>query len=234
MAADDIKFVAYVGQILRGSMIPGWMSADLAAMLYDLDPRIAQESIVSPEITLRALNWFPPHKTRVVILGQDPYPQPGKATGLCFGVDNTWATSTNYIPDSSIANIQQELADDTTETLNNLSLEHWASQGVLMLNTRLSVAANKPMSHADLGWEPITSYLLHKATHEQPTVVVAWGAEARRFAERSVQDKKNTVIITSAHPCRRSASRGFFGSKPFSMVNTILKEMGHAAITWGG
>lgn len=232
----DLSLESFIAALHRAPMIPGWMNAELGALLHKLDPRVAKETILPPEKTLRCLSFFPIHSTKVVILGQDIYPQPGKATGLCFGVDSEWAARTKYVPDSSIANIQAELATDTGETLTNLTLEHWARQGILMLNTRLSVAAGAPMSHARMGWEAVTSNILNRATKlaEKPVVVVAWGAEARRFAEQHVHDKQRNTIITSAHPCRRSASRGFFDSRPFSAVNAFVEEAGHAPIIWGG
>ncbi len=235
-AKPDLSQSIYANKVLSGPMVPGWLNTETAALFHDLDPRIAKESIIAPEKTLRALSFFPIHRTKVIILGQDPYPQPGKATGLCFGVNSEWARTTNYVPDSSIANIAKEMATDVSETLTNLSLEHWARQGVLMLNTRLSVAEGAPMSHAGLGWEKITGTILERATFltDKPVVVIAWGAEARRFAERNVVEGRGHVIITSAHPCRKSASRGFFGSRPFSATNALLKERDHAPISWGG
>ena len=234
-AKPDFTQSIYANKVLGGPMVPGWLDSATQGLFHELDPRVAKESIIAPEKTLRSLSFFPIHRTKVVILGQDPYPQPGKATGLCFGVDADWSRKTNYVPDSSIANIVKELSDDTGETLTNLSLDHWARQGVLMLNTRLSVAEGKPMSHAGLGWEEITGTILERVTFltSKPVVVIAWGAEARRFAERHVIKNRGHVIITSAHPCRKSASRGFFGSKPFSSANALLKERDHAPISWG-
>lgn len=162
---------------------------------------------------------------KVVILGQDPYPRPVHPIGRSFAVPY----DTDPLP-SSLANISKELKADTGEDLGDVTLHHWISQGVMMLNTRLSVA-DSPMSHAHLKWETLTGEILRLLDErDTPMVVVAWGAEARKFAKRYV---KHNPIITSAHPCKLSASRGFFGSRPFSTVNRILSGFGQAPINWG-
>lgn len=198
-----------------------------------MDPKVLESAKPAANLIFRAVAEMMPMSVRVVILGQDVYPTPGKAVGRAFALSPAWVKETDYVPHSTIANIIKELKDDTGEDLSDLSLQHWVDQGVLLINTRLTVG-DAPMSHAKLGWEPVVGDLLKTATSQaRPVVVVAWGAEARKFAEKYVNDKKRNIIITSAHPCRRSAARGFFGSKPFSMVNDLLKEVGQEPIRWG-
>lgn len=198
-----------------------------------MDPKVLESAKPASNLIFRALAEMMPLSVKVVVLGQDVFPTPGKAIGRAFAISAAWVKATNYVPHSTVENIIRELKDDTGEDLGDLSLQHWVDQGVLLLNTRLTVG-EAPMSHAKLGWEPVVGELLRVATSlPKPVVVVAWGAEARKFAERYVNDKKRNIIITSAHPCRRSAARGFFGSKPFSMVNDLLKEVGHEPIRWG-
>lgn len=173
-----------------------------------------------------ALHLTPYEATRVVILGQDPYHGPRQAHGLCFSVRRGVA-----VP-PSLANIHKELAADLgIAAPGHGSLEHWARQGVLLLNTTLTVRAGQAASHQGHGWETFTDEVL-RAVNTKPhrVVFILWGSSARR--KKSLIDARHTVI-ESAHPSPLSAHQGFFGSRPFSRTNTALVEAGLPPIDWG-
>jgi uracil-DNA glycosylase len=178
-----------------------------------------------PEV-FAALHLTPYAATRVVILGQDPYHGPKQAHGLCFSVRQGVA-----IP-PSLANIYTELRADlgiTTPTHGNL--EAWARQGVLLLNTTLTVRAGQAASHQGKGWETFTDEVLKTVNgKDQRVVFILWGAAARR--KKSLIDLTRHVVIESAHPSPLSAHNGFFGSRPFSRTNAALQEAGLDPIDW--
>ena len=162
----------------------------------------------------------------MVILGQDPYHEPGQAHGLCFSVKP-------HVPiPPSLVNIYKELEDDIGCYIpNNGYLEKWARQGVLMLNTVLTVRAHQANSHKDIGWEQFTDAAIRVlADQDRPMVFVLWGKPAQRKREMIYNPKH--LILESAHPSPLSAYRGFFGSRPFSKINEYLKENGLAPIDW--
>jgi uracil-DNA glycosylase len=212
------------------SPIPaGW--SDLPFFHEDF-PRIAgalaQDGrlILPPhERRFHALILTPPDAARVVILGQDPYPTPGHAMGLAFSVN----PDVRPLP-ASLRNIFKELADDTGDRLPNGDLSGWARQGVLLLNTHLSVPAGQPAGHARLGWERLTAQVLDRVSR-RPTAFVLWGKPAQ--AQRRHIRPGDHLILESVHPSPLSASRGFFGTKPFSRVNDWLRARGEAPIDWG-
>lgn len=164
--------------------------------------------------------------TRVVIMGQDPYHGPEQAHGLCFSVPDGLAKKP-----PSLVNILKELKDDVGVELASGSLEGWARQGVLLLNTTLTVRASKAGSHRRQGWETFTDAVI-SALHQkdQRVVFILWGKEAQR--KKKLIRNPNHRVIESAHPSPRSAYRGFFGSKPFSRTNALLEEVGLAPIDW--
>jgi uracil-DNA glycosylase len=173
-----------------------------------------------------ALHLTPYADTRVMILGQDPYHGPGQAHGLCFSVRRGVA-----VP-PSLRNIFAELRDDLgVEPPGHGCLEAWARQGVLLLNTTLTVRAGAAASHQGKGWERFTDQVI-RAVNAKPTpvVFVLWGASARRKLE--LIDSTRHTVIESAHPSPLSASNGFFGSRPFSRINAALEVAGHAPIDW--
>lgn len=162
----------------------------------------------------------------VVILGQDPYHGPNQAHGLCFSVRRGVSAP------PSLVNIFQELHDDLGCTIpGHGNLEHWARQGVLLLNAVLTVRAGQANSHKDRGWETFTDAVL-QAVNARPdrVVFVLWGAYARKKA--SLIDAGRHVIIQSAHPSPLSAHNGFFGSRPFSKINAALRAAGKPEIDW--
>jgi uracil-DNA glycosylase len=164
--------------------------------------------------------------TRVVILGQDPYHGPRQAHGLCFSVRRGVA-----IP-PSLANVHTELHSDlAVPTPTHGNLEAWALQGVLLLNTTLTVRAGQAASHQGKGWEVFTDEVLRIVDAlPHPVVFVLWGASARK--KTALIDTSRHVVIESAHPSPLSAHNGFFGSKPFSRTNAALRTAGFAEIDW--
>jgi uracil-DNA glycosylase len=155
----------------------------------------------------------------VVILGQDPYHGLGEAHGLSFSVHN------NVKMPPSLLNIFKELYSDLKIKRTNSDLTDWAKQGVLLLNSIMTVEKDKPLSHKDKGWEIFTDTIIKKLNErEEPIVFVLWGSFAR--SKKEFITNKNHYIIESAHPSPLSASRGFLGSKPFSKINNFLSKRG--------
>ena len=173
-----------------------------------------------------ALELTPYDQARVVILGQDPYHGPGQAHGLAFSVRPV------VRPPPSLRNIFKELRDDLGCRIpNNGYLVPWAEQGVLLLNTVLTVREGEPNSHRGKGWEKFTDSVISRVGHkEDPTVFVLWGANAGKKTE--LIDTERHTIVQSVHPSPLSAKRGFFGSRPFSQVNEALRRAGKPAIDW--
>jgi uracil-DNA glycosylase len=173
-----------------------------------------------------AFEKTPFDKVKVVILGQDPYHEPGQAHGLCFSVNDGIA-----LP-PSLQNIYKELQDDlgiTPPASGNL--ERWAKQGVLLLNATLTVRAHQAGSHQNKGWEEFTDAVVHRIAEEKKHVVfILWGAYAQR--KGAFIDTWNHLVIKSAHPSPLSVYRGFFGSRPFSKANNYLAETGQTPIEW--
>ena len=173
-----------------------------------------------------AFHLTPLHAVKVVILGQDPYHNDGQAHGLCFSVK----PDVDIPP--SLVNIYQELHDDLgCYVPNNGYLTKWASQGVLMLNTVLTVRAHQANSHRGMGWEEFTDAAIRILDEQdRPMVFILWGSPAQK-KEKMLHNPKH-LILKAPHPSPLSAYRGFFGSKPFSRTNDFLKEDGLEPIDW--
>jgi uracil-DNA glycosylase len=187
------------------------------------------ESTVFPpaQDVYAALDLTSFESTKVVILGQDPYHGNGQAHGLSFSV-----RANTPIP-PSLRNIFQELFTDVAiQRQQNGDLTEWARQGVLLLNTTLTVREGEPGSHQEHGWQHITDTVI-SALNEKTTrvVFVLWGAHARK--KKILITQTHHVVIESAHPSPLSAHRGFFGSKPFSQINSALEGAGLSPINWG-
>ena len=173
---------------------------------------------------LRALDSTPLNKVSVVILGQDPYHGPNEANGLAFSVPN------NIKIPPSLRNIFKELENDIGFPPTSGDLSPWARQGVLLLNTSLSVRHKKPASHSHIGWQNFTDKVISTVSSQQAFVVfILWGEHAK--SKQNLIDSRHAVI-TSAHPSPLSAYRGFFGSKPFSRTNKLLSDNGITPIQW--
>ena len=188
----------------------------------------AQTEVYPPrEKLFAALNTTPPEQVRVVILGQDPYHEPGQAHGLSFSVEPGVT-----IP-KSLNNIYKELEADLGLTAPQTGcLLPWAEHGVLLLNSVLTVEAHKAGSHRKFHWERFTDQVI-RATNAlpQPIAVVLWGNFAIKKAPL-IQSDAPRLVLTSAHPSPLSAYRGFFGSRPFSKINAFLTENGEMPIPW--
>lgn len=189
--------------------------------------RERRDSEVFPPVyqVFRALSLTPLEKVSVVILGQDPYHTPKAANGLAF------STSGQKIP-PSLRNIYKELESDVGLTVpKHGDLTQWAIQGVLLLNTVLTVRSGEPRSHADVGWEAFTDAVVAAVSaSEQHCVFVLWGNDAR--SKKNLIHRENNSVVESVHPSPLSASRGFFGSKPFSEVNRLLISQDCTPIDW--
>ena len=173
-----------------------------------------------------ALHYTAYADTKVVILGQDPYHGEGQAHGLSFSV------LPGVEPPPSLLNIFKELADDLGCTIpNNGCLKPWAEQGVLLLNTVLTVRAHQAASHQGKGWEQFTDKIIELLNaREKPMAFILWGAPARR--KKAMITNPQHFIVESPHPSPLSAFRGFFGSRPFSKVNSFLESTGQEPINW--
>jgi len=178
----------------------------------------------------RALDLTPLDKVRVVILGQDPYHGEGQAHGLCFSVQR------GVRPPPSLVNIYKEMKTDLgIDPPRHGNLTHWAEQGVLLLNSVLTVEMGKAASHQKRGWEQFTDAVIELvARQERPVVFILWGAYAQKkaaFVKDTSQGGRH-LVIRSAHPSPLSAHNGFLGSRPFSRANAFLMEHGETPIDW--
>lgn len=194
----------------------GWPA--IAARLRDRD------WLPGPGRVFAALALTPPAAARVVILGQDPYPTPGHANGLAFSV-----TPETALP-RSLKNIFAEMRDDIGAAPPNGDLSGWARQGVLLLNTALSVLPGQAGAHATWGWDRLARQAVARAQAERPLAFVLWGAHAQKAVAGLPRDCD--LVIATAHPSPLSARRGFFGSRPFSRVNDWLCARGEAPVDW--
>lgn len=223
---------------MEGLMSPDWAAAlapvrdELRNVLEFVAAEAAGGHMIlpSPSNILRAFRQ-PMAKVKILVVGQDPYPTPGHAVGLSFSVNR----KTRPIP-RSLANIFSELeADLGLPPRVHGDLTHWADQGVLLLNRLLSVRAGAAGSHRGKGWEAITATAISALSERQvadgskaPLVAILWGKDAD-----SVRPLLgDTPVLASAHPSPLSASRGFFGSRPFSRANSLLQEQGADPVNW--
>ena len=196
---------------------------DVKQLLQTIQQRRKDVNIFpSQDVILRAIDQTPLKDVKVVIVGQDPYHQPGQADGLAF--------SSNSIP-KSLHNIFKELQSDLGITPPATGrLDGWAKQGVLLLNRILSVEENKPLAHQGLGWEDITNEVIRHVSNINPFVVfILWGSYAQEVI--SLIDPRH-LILSSPHPSPLSSYRGFFGSKPFSKANQALIDHQLRPIAW--
>lgn len=178
-----------------------------------------------PKNIFNAFNLCPLPDVKVVIIGQDPYHEPGQAHGLCFSV----LPPTPVPP--SLVNIYREIESDLGRpSATHGDLTAWARQGVLLLNSTLTVAAHRAASHAGHGWEQFTDAVIRAVAHRDNIVYMLWGASAQRKAE--FVDPARNLILKSAHPSPLSVYRGFFGNHHFSRANQYLIQHGKTPIEW--
>jgi uracil-DNA glycosylase len=215
-----------------GLVDPGWAKAlepvapDLAALGDRLRAEVAAGRPYLPagDRVLRAFQR-PLTDVRVLIVGQDPYPTPGHPIGLSFAVDR----HVRPLP-RSLSNIYQELeADLGVPRAPHGDLSAWSDQGVMLLNRVLTVAPGQPASHRGWGWERVTEHAIRTLVDRGgPLVAILWGRDAANLRPLL----GSTPIVESAHPSPLSASRGFFGSRPFSRANALLAEQGAGPVDW--
>lgn len=194
---------------------------------YALAREYKQYKVYPPKEELfSALKLTPYNRTRVVILGQDPYHGAGQAHGLSFSVK----PGVRIPP--SLRNIYTELHEDMGVSVpNHGSLLHWAEEGVLLLNAVLTVREGQPNSHKGLGWETFTDAVMEKLNERQePLVFILWGSHAQQ--KGAYIDRSRHLVIQSPHPSPFSAHRGFLGSRPFSRANQYLESHGLQGIDW--
>ncbi|MFS0712574.1 uracil-DNA glycosylase [Microbacterium sp. 2P01SA-2] len=215
-----------------GLIAPDWAEAlqPVAADIASMGERLRAETaagrgyLPAGDRVLRAFER-PMADVRVLIVGQDPYPTPGHPIGLSFAVD----AHVRPLP-RSLGNIYRELESDLDiAPASHGDLSAWSDQGVLLLNRVLTVAPGAPASHRGWGWERVTEHAIRAlVARDQPLVAILWGKDAATL-EPILGD---TAIVASPHPSPLSASRGFFGSRPFSRANELLAERGGAPIDW--
>ena len=189
----------------------------------------AHTAVFPPEADVfHAFSLTPPERVRVVILGQDPYHEPGQANGLAFSV------SRGVKLPPSLQNIYKELeADLGVPAAKSGDLTSWAQQGVFLLNTVLSVRAHAANSHKDFGWQSFTDAVIAAlAELPQPVAFVLWGAQAQKKAALVEKSPYPRLVLQSPHPSPLSAYRGFFGSRPFSQINAFLVSYGFSPVDW--
>lgn len=200
-----------------------------AALMQRVDEAYRTGTVYPPRQELfAAFRLTPPERVRVVILGQDPYHEPGQANGLSFSV----APGVRLPP--SLRNIFEELRTDCGVTPpDSGDLTPWAEQGVFLLNSSLSVQAGAAGSHRSFGWQTFTDAVAASlAGLPQPVAFILWGAHAQKKAAIAQSSSYPRLVLQSPHPSPLSAYRGFFGSRPFSAVNEFLVQHGEAPVRW--
>ena len=198
-----------------------WQNLVDTSALDQISHKLAGEFIPRSSDIFKAFECDP-NLIKIIILGQDPYPNPARATGLAFSVPET----TNTLP-ASLKNIFLELKSDLGVDRKSGDLSDWAAQGVFLLNTCLTVLPNDPLAHTKIGWQQFTeSIIAHLSKRE--VIGILWGNHAQRMNHYFAKEDR----LTSVHPSPLSAYRGFFGSKPFSKSNKRLVEKGLKPIQW--
>nr|WP_241865390.1 uracil-DNA glycosylase [Paracoccus salsus] len=199
---------------------------DWPAIRARLDGLAGPDWIPGEDRLFAALEATTPQQVRVVVLGQDPYPTPGHANGLAFSVASHIA-----LP-RSLSNIFTELRDDLGSAPVTGDLSPWARQGVLLLNTSLSVTPGCAGAHAGWGWDRLARQAVATSQAHGPVAFLLWGAQARKAV--AGLPRPQDLVIATAHPSPLSARRGFFGSRPFSRINDWLSARGDRPIDWTG
>ena len=224
IATDSIKLHPSWLEPLRGEFDADYMAA-LKRFLVAEKERGRQ---IYPKASewFRALDLTPLDKVRVVILGQDPYHGPGQAHGLCFSVKH------GIQPPPSLINIYKELDSDLgIRPARHGFLEHWAVQGVLLLNSVLTVEMGRAASHRERGWERFTDAIIREINaRPEPVVFILWGSYAQKKA--AFVDTSRHLVLKAPHPSPLSAHSGFFGCKHFSKANAFLESRGLSPIDW--
>lgn len=225
IAAMDVKIEPSWKEVLKNEFTKPYF---LQIVTFLKTEKAAGKTIYPPgPLIFNAFNQTPFNKTRVVIIGQDPYHGPGQAHGLSFSVPN------GIKPPPSLVNIFKEIQTDIGVAMPQGygNLTKWAEQGVLLLNAALTVRANEPFSHANFGWADFTNAVIEKISAEKEGVVfLLWGKFAQE--KQLLIDETKHFVLKAAHPSPFSAHAGFFGCKHFSKTNEILVKQGAAPIDW--
>lgn len=218
----DLKQLGAWAPLLREELDAPYFSA----LMRSVRDAYEKTAVFPPESEVfSAFSATPPARVRVVILGQDPYHEPGQAHGLAFSVRR----GVRLPP--SLVNISKELQADLGAKLSSGCLLPWAEQGVLLLNSVLTVESGRANSHRDLGWQRFTDAAVAAiARLPQPVAFVLWGAQAQKKASAANASPFPRLVLEAPHPSPLSAYRGFFGSRPFSKINTFLLENGEEPI----
>lgn len=204
-----------------------YQSANFQQLQTYIENEYASQTVYPPQDKLyQALKNTPYHQVTTVILGQDPYHGPNQANGMSFSIDDITA---KFPP--SLRNIFKELESDLGISRSNTDLSDWAAQGVLLLNTVLSVRQGQAGSHRGHGWEEFTDAIIRELnTKDEQVIFVLWGNDAKK--KQALITNEQHKVITGVHPSPLSANRGFFGSKPFSQINRYLLDAGKEEINW--
>ena len=193
--------------------------------LLEKEKKLGKEIFPSTENIFRALELVSPEDVKIVVVGQDPYHDINQANGLAFSVNEN-----NIIP-PSLKNIYREIERDlNSKTLQTGDLTQIAKQGVLFLNSALTVEAHKPGSHLNIGWQEITDSIISLLSSEKNIVFMLWGNFAQ--SKEKLIDLNSNLVLKTSHPSPLSAYRGFIGSRPFSKSNKFLKSKGKKTIDW--
>ncbi len=225
MEADRIKLESSWKNRLLGEFAKPYMLSLRQFLAEEIGQRHKVVFPKGPEY-FAALDLTPFEQVKVVVLGQDPYHGDGQAHGLSFSVKPGVA-----LPPSLI-NIYKEMTDDLgIQQPRHGYLKHWAEQGVLLLNSVLTVERGRAGSHQSRGWEQFTDQIISELNkRETPVAFLLWGSYAQK--KGAFIDTRKHLVIKSAHPSPLSAHRGFFGSRPFSRINNFLRETGQSEIDW--
>ena len=198
-----------------------WLKIVDLNLLKSIENQLDEDFLPDPRNVFKALT-LSPEKVKVLIVGQDPYPNPEHAMGLAFSVNK----NVSVLP-ASLKNIFKELESDLGVVRTNGDLSDWVDQGVLLLNTTLTFNPTQPRQHLNIGWDLFTKSII-EYVGKNGAIGVLWGNHANTMKNFFLPDR----VITSVHPSPLSAYKGFFGSKPFSRVNQILNKQGISEIKW--
>lgn len=226
--ADDSEAIRYMQKVLGDGwavpMAPQHQTLSALGDFLRAEQSAGRRFLPAADRILSAFQQ-PFDDVRVLLVGQDPYPTPGHPIGLCFSV----APDVRPVP-KSLGNIYTEYESDLgLPRPSNGDLTPWTAQGVMLLNRVLTVRAGQPASHRGKGWEQFTEQAIHAlVSRPQPLVAILWGRDARSLTPML----GDTPVVESAHPSPLSASKGFFGSRPFSRTNALLAELGADPIDW--
>ncbi len=224
MDINSVKIEAGWKQVLYNEFTNTYFETIKAHLVHE---RQAGQIVYPPaSLIFHAFNSTPFDSVKIVLLGQDPYHGAGQAHGLCFSVPY------GIKPPPSLLNMYKELQDDMELQIpNHGNLSCWASQGVLLLNAVLTVRANEPASHSNIGWHTFTDAVIGALSNEKENLVfMLWGNFAR--SKKKLIDMSKHLVLESAHPSPLSAYNGFFGCKHFSKANAYLTEHHKAPIDW--